>query len=839
MGRRTGTTEIAAGLATGIGLWFTRAALDVVPGRPGGLRVAMLGSWADLVGLTCLVLLSAFLARTAMPRLGRSAPPGGMPRPGAVPAHLLAPLSLALLLGIPYLPWLPDAFPVLRVLAGPARFGVWIVALGLSAWRAAEVWIQGRGRTAVSGLREGWPLAAVFVASLAIVGTAAGRLAGHGSIPGGDEPHYLVITQSLLADGDLQIENNHARRDYAPYFQGDLHPDYVARGRNGAIYSIHPVGLPVLVAPAFALAGYRGVVWLLVVIAACGATLLWQVARRVSGSATSATTAWMAVAGSAPFVLHGFAVYPEVPAALCALYALCGAAPARDADGGPWLPRGICVALLPWLGTKYAPMAVVIVGALALRGWERRSFRAIAAAVLPFMVSVAGWLAFFWAVWGVPTPTAPYGNTTQTSLANLLVGGPALLVDQEYGLFAYAPALMLSLPGLWCLWRDRGNARRLALEIALAVLALGATVGAYQMWWGGSAAPGRQLGAALLLAGVAIARWDAHVALAPLRRAIVRMLVLAGLSVSGAVVFVQNGLLAANARDGTSRLLDWLAPGRELVRAVPSAIALHDRPALLYANVAIWLALVVAASWVARRWRPHTPGAAGAAAGVLVTAVVVAASTIVPLGGAADAVAPAARAEAPMLRDFDARRRPVAVVYDPWRAIDGEAVPPLFAFDGAPGLRRAPQPLRVLYNTRLSLPAGSYALTLQPAAGAAIRGRVGLQVGRMGPAMIEWTIDEPPGHAWTTMFSLGVDSNFVGVRYGAGVRGARVPARSRPRADRKRVGPPRPAAGALGDAVWGRGRIFPRVRRLSRAHRLLGTRAIEPADDIRPERARW
>ena len=94
--------------------------------------------------------------------------------------------------------------------------------------------------------------------------------------PGGDEPHYLVITQSLLHDGDLKIENNHRREDYRAYFNGSLKPDYLALGKDGQIYSIHPVGLPVLAMPAFALGGYHGVVAMLVVMAALASALLWQ-----------------------------------------------------------------------------------------------------------------------------------------------------------------------------------------------------------------------------------------------------------------------------------------------------------------------------------------------------------------------------------------------------------------------------------------------------------------------------------------------------------------------------------------------------------------------------------
>ena len=50
---------------------------------------------------------------------------------------------------------------------------------------------------------------AMVVVSLASCTRSSAPLHAHAIGPGGDEPHYLVIAHSLLADGDLQIENNH------------------------------------------------------------------------------------------------------------------------------------------------------------------------------------------------------------------------------------------------------------------------------------------------------------------------------------------------------------------------------------------------------------------------------------------------------------------------------------------------------------------------------------------------------------------------------------------------------------------------------------------------------
>ena len=118
--------------------------------------------------------------------------------------------------------------------------------------------------------------AARSLATAAMAGVAANRLAGTVLFPSGDEPHYLVMAQSLWRDGDLQIENNHTRGDYHEYYAPDLDPHYLTRGRNGQIYSIHPIGIAVLLSPIYALGGYTASVWALILMGALASALAWR-----------------------------------------------------------------------------------------------------------------------------------------------------------------------------------------------------------------------------------------------------------------------------------------------------------------------------------------------------------------------------------------------------------------------------------------------------------------------------------------------------------------------------------------------------------------------------------
>ena len=153
------------------------------------------------------------------------------------------------------LPWLPVPLPtVLLIWAGPASWFVWaaIGAAMLAAGDAPRVLRDGLRPWLTTPSRAPW---AAVVCAFLVYTAAAARLAP--LLPGGDEPHYLIIAQSLWRDGDLRIENNHQRGDYLEYFNGTLRPDYLRRGQDGQIYSIHLPGVPALIAPVLAAGGYR------------------------------------------------------------------------------------------------------------------------------------------------------------------------------------------------------------------------------------------------------------------------------------------------------------------------------------------------------------------------------------------------------------------------------------------------------------------------------------------------------------------------------------------------------------------------------------------------------
>jgi len=761
----------AACAITGLALYVTRGVLDQTVTANGIVRFAMLPPWQALVGFICLGgLLLVGIDHLNRPR--GTTTDRRRPRLG----ELVLPLVSLIVLLVPYTPILPDRWPVLQALAGPLGAVVWLTVAAL------QVWTLWQARLVTARAIERWSLTsitiAIVTATMAVAGLTAHKLTGTSLFPSGDEPHYLVIAQSLWRDGDLKIENNHARGDYREYYPEDLEPHYLTRGSNGEIYSIHPIGISVILAPVYALGGYQGTVWFLIALGAVAAAIGWRWTLSTLNAPGAATFAWVAVALSAPFMFNTFTVYPEIAAALAVMIAFVITQRSSVDQSGMarYIAAGLATASLPWLSTKYAPMSAALLLVVLLRLWKKEPAASLGNAVRDsrvwvvvgiYAVSLAAWFAFFYAIWGTPLPMAPYGSLVQTTPLNLRFGAPGLLFDQEYGLVAYAPVYILAATGLYQMWRSGGDLRRQAFEITFIFTALLLMVGAFGIWWGGTSAPARPIASGLPLLMLPIAAAFRSAPAGSPQRAAQHLLLWIGVGITITLAIGQDGLLINNARDGTSALLDFWSPRWELWSLAPSFIGQHWTIAWLH--VMWWLAIAAGAATLLSRMRPASPGASALASFITFgVALMLVAITVpwLPSGRAeARAIDLGARSRLVALDGFDARARPASMIYNPLhKGAAADALPELVL--GVKPLQRSdPQPVRVIHNGRFSLPAGTYTIAIQFGDRPPDRALpLSLQVGRNGPPLQTWTMQPQPREQWQTTLWLPVDASFVGLR---------------------------------------------------------------------------
>jgi hypothetical protein len=462
-------------------------------------------------------------------------------------------LSLALVWVVPFLPWLPDRAPFLLILAGPLRWAV----LAFAAGGAGAAMLSDVTWAALKGCATRWSgarafRAAAFAVSLVVylgLGLRFHAAAGFS----GDEPHYLVIAHSLLVDRDLDIANNHERRDYRAFFGGELRPDYLQRGQGGEIYSIHAPGLPAILLPAYAVAGPTGAVVVMGVLAALAALAIFDLAVLAGGAAAGAVT-WAAMCLTVPFIPHAWLIYPEAIGAFVVAWSALWIW--RGGDGTRrLLVHGALLALLPWVHTKFVVLTVLLAAWQCARLLPR--IKALAVFLAPIALSIGAWLFFFYRLYGTFDPQAPYGaSAALNAVRNIPHGVLGLVFDQKFGVLAYSPVYLLGAIGFVLMVRE---ARLRGFAIGSSVVFAGflfATTRFY-MWWGGSSAPARFLLPVLPLLAPAIALAVTRLNGVAGRAAVAASFVV-GIGVAAICMASPRGELLFSDPHGTSRLLQTL-----------------------------------------------------------------------------------------------------------------------------------------------------------------------------------------------------------------------------------------------------------------------------------------
>ena len=297
-------------------------------------------------------------------------------------------------------------------------------------------------------------------------------------VTNGDEPHYLLVLNSILFDHDLELQDDYERANGGPETGGIELPDHhtilvnrhtrkhgiwfydhwdpdLQPGPDVYEVSAHPVAYPALLAALIApfrpkIENVQNDVNVVVILICWAATVLtFRLARQVGLGPGAALLAASLLVFASPWLAYSRSFFAEPAIGVSAVAALL----ALESD------RPLLAALLAATAFLFKPsMGVIGAGFVIEQMVERRWPAAFGMALVLGVIGV-GLLAFnYWlaatpiiaGTWSGPWPLGPNTATDLRPLKETLLGGPhGLLVWCPWTIFALLPlAVALCRPSL-------------------------------------------------------------------------------------------------------------------------------------------------------------------------------------------------------------------------------------------------------------------------------------------------------------------------------------------------------------------------------------------------------
>lgn len=399
----------------------------------------------------------------------------------------------------------------------------------------------------------------------------------------GDEPFYLLVTESLVQDGDFDLRNQYAEIERSATRRPDLRPqlgDPV--GASGEQYSRTEPFLSLLLVPGFVLFGLPGAVGTIALFGALLARSILLLLREEGVSDRAARICFGFLTFGPPILFYSIRIWPEVPAAYFFVEAL------RAIRGRRVVPFLLTIATLSLLKLRFVLVAAGLVVAFVLR--EPRRWRVMALAG----VAVLTPLLIAFAVTGQWLNVHELWELRPQQGWAYIRGLFGLLLDARAGILFQAPFYLLAVVALFR-WRDLPESARMALLCSIPYLVL---LLPRSEWHGGWSPPLRYLAflfPLLLLSGARLAeRLPAPLLL--LLGLITAALVIHGTAYPWRLFHIANGETA---------LGEWFSIryGADFSRVLPSFI----RPNTATIVVSLLAVLAILGSLVFFRFRTLAP----------------------------------------------------------------------------------------------------------------------------------------------------------------------------------------------------------------------------------------
>ena len=323
--------------------------------------------------------------------------------------------------------------------------------------------------------------------------------------PSGDEPHYLVISETVLKYHSLDVAKTYHNRDYHSFYKGPLDLSHTVTNYQGRQVSVHGIGGPILWLPLFAVAGRMGAILFMTGVSLLVIVGIFKFLEERGIRKTSAAVVAGFFAAATPFFTYAHLTFVDLIGAWAVIHVFRKSLKDGELRRREIVSSSILLGILPWVHLKFVVVEALLLLFLLARIVAANKampvpalvravlahWREVCWAVVPAAALGLGFEAFTHATWNSFNPALVYGQVDGTLpfTVSPVRGLLGTFLDQQYGVFITAPVLVLAIPGFILAVRDKVGP--VNLYFTLVVVCYAALFVAREDWAGGWAPPGR------------------------------------------------------------------------------------------------------------------------------------------------------------------------------------------------------------------------------------------------------------------------------------------------------------------------------------------------------------
>jgi hypothetical protein len=313
--------------------------------------------------------------------------------------------------------------------------------------------------------------------------------------PGGDEPHYLVISQAIQKYHTLDVRQVYENGDYRSYYPMWLGPGpHVSVGAHSLHLPVHSIGGPILWLIPFMLLGRVGVMGFMLAVSLLTVANIYWLLRELNIDKVYAVIVTLAFGVGTPLLTYSSMVFVEPIGALGCVYAL-RVLHRQQMRRRDLLLSSAGLGALPWVHSRFMLFTVLLLGFIAYRIFRESRFTDRMRYVYglgPAAVLLGVFEIYNLVYWHSLNPAANQASVDELPFTRSPVHGlVGSLLDQESGLLLNFPIFFFVLPGLLLTLRRRYAL--LHIQVFALVVPYMVIVCTFKNWHGGYSPPARMV----------------------------------------------------------------------------------------------------------------------------------------------------------------------------------------------------------------------------------------------------------------------------------------------------------------------------------------------------------